>query len=151
MVTENVVTGNAATASGKPQVSWFGRDPAAFVTTLSAAIVAACALLPLPDGMAAAVGGVATAAGGVLIALVVVRDGQVAAIVGVFKAGIVVLVLAGVDIEPATQAAVLVAVEAIGAVIVAKRVVAPVDLDGYRRDKATGLSEVETARLRAVA
>lgn len=136
----------------KVQASWFGRDPAAFVATLTGAVVALCALIPgLPDGMAAAIGGVVTFGGGVVIAFVVVRDGQVAAIVGFAKAGFVVVILLGHDIPPASQAAILLAIEAVGAVIVAKRVRAPIDIDGYRRDKSTGLSEVESTRLQAVA
>jgi hypothetical protein len=131
--------------SAAPKVSWFGRDPAAFVTTLSAAVVAMVALLPgIPDGLAAAVGAAVTMGGGIVIAVVVLRDGQVAAIVGFFKAGFVVLVLLGWHVDPAQQALVLVAVEAIGALIVRPVVRAPVDSNGYRRDKYTGLSEQET-------
>jgi hypothetical protein len=147
-----VVTGNVARSSGKPQVSWFGRDPAAFVTLLSGAVVALMALLPgIPDGLAAAIGGVVTAGGGVVIAFVVVREGHVAVIVGLAKAVFVVVIILGHDIPPATQASILLAIEAVGAVIVAKRVTAPVDLDGYRRDKATGLSQAEATTLKQVA
>ncbi len=139
------------TTQNEPRVTWFGRDPAAFVTLLSGAIVAMMALIPgIPDGLAAAIGGAATALGGVVSAFVVVRDGQVAAIVGFAKAGFVVVILLGHDIPPATQAAILMAIEAVGAVIVAKRVRAPLDSDGYRRSKETGLSPAET-QLRSAA
>lgn len=121
------------TANTGRKVLWFGRDPAAFVSALTAAVVAVCALAPMPDGMAAAVGAVVTAGGGLAIAFTVLRDGQVAAIVGLFKAGMVVLVLGGMDISSATQAAILVAVEAVGAIVIAQRVVAPLDINGYRR------------------
>ena len=131
-----------------PRVTWFGRDPAAFVTLLSGAVVALMALLPgIPDGLAAAVGGVVTAGGGVVIAFVVVREGHVAVIVGLAKAVFVVVIILGHDITPAMQASILMAIEAVGAVIVAKRVTAPVDLDGYRRRKDTGLSQPEAAQL----
>jgi hypothetical protein len=120
------------------QVAWFGREPAAFVALLTGAVVALCALIPgLPDGLGAAIGGAVTAGGGLVIAFVVLRDGQVAAIVGFAKAGFVVVILLGHDIPPATQAAILMAIEAIGAVIVAKRVVAPLDADGNQRDTQT--------------
>jgi hypothetical protein len=118
----------------KVQASWFGREPAAFVTLLTGAVVALCALIPgIPDGLAAGIGGVVTFGGGVVIAFTVLRDGQVAAIVGFAKAGFVVVILLGHDIPPATQAAILMAIEAVGAVIVAKRVVAPLDINGFRR------------------
>jgi hypothetical protein len=136
---------------GKRQVAWFGREPAAFVSLLTGAVVALCALIPgLPDGLAAAIGGAVTAAGGVVIAFTVLRDGQVAVIVGLAKAGFVVIILLGHDIPPATQAAILAAIEAVGAVIVAKRVTAPLDATGRRRDPATGMSQAEsTSRVRA--
>jgi hypothetical protein len=126
------------------KVPWFGRDPAAFVTALSGAVVALMALLPdIPDGLAAAIGGVVTAGGGVVIAFVVVREGHVAVIVGLAKAVFVVVIILGHDVPPSTQAAILLAIEAVGAVIIAKRVTAPVDINGYRRDKYTGLSDQE--------
>lgn len=129
--------------STKQQASWFGRDPAAFVSGLSAAVVALAVLVPgLPDGAAALIGAVVTAGGGLIIALTVLRDGQVAAIVGLFKAGMVLLVVLGLDISSATQAAILVAVEALGAIVIAKRVVVPLNADGTRRtaDEAAQLA-----------
>jgi hypothetical protein len=118
----------------KQSVSWFGRDPAAFVTLITGAVVACMALIPgIPDGLAAAVGGVVTAAGGVVIAFVVLRDGHVAVIVGLAKAVFVVVIILGHTISPATQASILMAIEALGAVIVAMRVTAPVDKNGNRR------------------
>lgn len=139
------------TVNETPRVTWFGRDPVALVTLVSGAIVALMALVPgLPDGLAAAIGAAATAVGGVVIAFVVVRDGQIAAIVGVAKAVFVVVIILGHDITPGMQATILMAIEAVGAVIVGARVRAPVDLDGYRRSKSTGLSPREQ-QLRAVA
>jgi hypothetical protein len=121
------------TTHTEKKVLWFGREPAWFVTALTAAVVALCALLPIANGLAAAIGGVVTAGGGLVIAFTVLRDGQVAAIVGLFKAAMVVLVLAGMNIDPATQAMVLIAVEAVGVLFIRGAVVAPVDINGYRR------------------
>lgn len=118
----------------KRQVSWFGRDPAAFVTLITGGVVACMALIPgIPDGLAAAIGGVVTAAGGVVIGFVVLRDGHVAVIVGLAKAVFVVVIILGHTIPPTTQASILMAIEAVGAVIVAMRVTAPVDKNGNRR------------------
>lgn len=127
----------------KQQASWFGRDPVAFIGLLSTAVVAVVVLVPgIPDGAAALIGALVLAGGGVVIAFTVLRDGQVAAIVGFFKAGMLVLVVLGFDIPSATQMGILVAVEAVGAVIVGKRVVVPLNADGTKRttDEAAALA-----------
>lgn len=113
---------------------WFGRDPAVLVAQIVSAVIAIVVLMPLQDNVAAAIGAVATAAGGLVVKFVVLRDGQLAAIIGFAKAGILLIVILGVDWSAAYQALLLVAIEQIASIfIVRDRVEAPINELGQRR------------------
>lgn len=106
---------------------WFGRDPATVVAQIVSAVIALVVLLPgITDGLSAAIAAVATAIGGLVVAAYVRRDGQLAAIVGVGRAGIALIVLLGVPWAPAYQVLLLVAIEQVASLFVRDRVEAPV-------------------------
>lgn len=113
-------------------MKWFGRDPATITGGVVAVLLALVALAPWSDVWQAAVAALITAAGGVIVAIVVVRDGQLPAILGLFKAGMAIWVLAGWEISDTQQGLVLVAVEAIFGLFVRTQVVAPIDANGNR-------------------
>lgn len=109
-------------------MKWFGRDPATVVAQIVSAVIALVVLLPgITEGLSAAIVAVATAIGGFVVAAFVRRDGQLAAIVGMGRAGIALIVLLGVPWAPAYQVLLLVAIEQVASLFVRDRVVAPVD------------------------
>lgn len=116
------MTTNPADARG----SWFGRDPATLVTQVVSAVIALVLLLRLGTVVSAAVAALAIAVGGIVIAFAVKRDGQLAAIVGVGKAIIALVVVLGVDWDPAYQALLLVAIEQVSMIFVRDRMEARV-------------------------
>jgi hypothetical protein len=116
------MTTNPANAKG----SWFGRDPATLVAQVVSAVVALLVLLPLVMVLKAALSALVIAAGGVVIAFAVRRDGQLAAIIGVGKAGIALIVVLGVQWDPVYQALLLVAIEQVAMIFVRDRVEAKV-------------------------
>jgi hypothetical protein len=108
-------------------MKWFGRDPATVVAQIVSAVIALVVLLPnVTEGVAATIAALATAIGGLVVAAFVRRDGQLAAIVGVGKAGIALIVLLGVPWTSAYQALLLVAIEQVASLFVRDRVEAPV-------------------------
>jgi hypothetical protein len=111
--------------------TWFGRDPAAITAQGVSLVIAVVMLLPMPEGVSAALIAVAIAAGGVIVAFAVARDGQLAAITGLGRAGIAFAVVLGVPWSETYQALLLVAAEQLFAVVVIRdRVKAKVDETG---------------------
>lgn len=113
-------------------MKWFGRDPAVLVTQVNAGLLALILLLPWQETLQAAVGGVITAVGAVVIAVAVRRDGQLAALVGVARTVVALAVILGVQWDPAYQILLIAAFETVAGIFIRDRVVAPVTEDGSR-------------------
>lgn len=109
---------------------WFGRDPEALVSLVVGAVAAVVALVPMPEALAAAIAAVFAAVGGLVVAAAVKHDGQLAAIVGLAKAGMFALVIAGWNVPDTTQATVIAAITAVAALFVRQNVVAKVGPTG---------------------
>ena len=109
---------------------WFGREPEALVSLIVGAVAALVALLPMNEGLAAAIAAVVAAVGGVVVAIAVKHDGVIAAIVGLAKAGMYALVIAGWNVPDTTQATVIAAITAVAALFVRQNVVARVGPTG---------------------
>jgi hypothetical protein len=120
--------------------NWFGRQPAVLVTQINAGIVAVLLLFRLPDTTTAAIAGVTTAIGGVIIAVVVARDGVLAALISVARATVTLAVVLGVDWDPAYQIMLITAFETVAGIIIRDRVTAPVDEFGQRRQRYDGVT-----------
>ncbi|HEV2931016.1 MAG TPA: hypothetical protein VGW74_20225 [Propionibacteriaceae bacterium] len=121
------------TIDAVPKKTWFGKEPVWLVNTVTTAVVAVVALSPWPEVLEAAVAAVAVAGGGLLIAATVVRRGALAALLGLVRAFITVLVLTGWDIDPSQQALILVAIEAVASIFLSTQVTAPISPDGTAR------------------
>jgi hypothetical protein len=112
--------------------TWFRRDPAMFTAQLVSLFTALIMLLPLAEGVTAALVAIVIAAGGVVVAFVVARDGQVAALVGLGRAGIAFAVVVGVPISEIYQGLLIVALEQLINFIVRFAVTAPLDANLQR-------------------
>jgi hypothetical protein len=115
---------------------WFARDPAAVTAQVVSAVVALLALLPLNNGINAALAAAVTALGGMIVAFVVVRDGQLAALLGFTRAGLALVVVLQVPISDTYQAMIIIAVEQIASLFIRTQVVAPLGSDGSARSDA---------------
>jgi len=123
-------------------MKWFGRDPAILITQVNAGIVALLLLLKLSDTVTAAIAGVTTAAGGLIIAAVVRHDGVLAALVAVGRTIVTLAVVLGVHWDPAYQILLITAFETVAGIFIRDRVVAPIDQLGQRRAVTTGIDQV---------
>lgn len=112
--------------------TWFRRDPAVFVAQVVSLLTALVLLLPLPEGVSAAAVAIIIAIGGVMVAFVVAKDGQVAALVGVGRAVIAFVVIVGVPISETYQGLLIVAFEQLISFFVRFSVTAPVDANLQR-------------------
>lgn len=122
-------------------VSWFGRDPSVLTAQITSALIALVMLLPVPEPMTAALVALVVAVGSVVVAFAVQRDGQLAALVGLGRAGIALGVVLGVPWSETYQGLLLVALEQIAAIFVRDRVVAKVTQLGDRRPPVHTLDE----------
>lgn len=113
-------------------MTWFGRDPSVLVSGVVAALIAILAIFPLDEGVMAAVTALVMASGGVIVAVAVVREGQLPAILALVKAGVAFGVILGWNVSEPTQASILIAVEAVLALFIRTQVVAPIDANGNR-------------------
>lgn len=111
-------------------MNWFGREPAQAVAQAVSALIALIMLLPFPEGYTAALSAVTVAAGGLVVAFAVARDGQLPALVGMGRAGIALAVVLGVPWPETYQGLLLVAIEQVAAFFIRDRVVARVDNRG---------------------
>lgn len=121
------------TMDAVPKKMWFGREPVWLVNAVTTAVVAVVALSPWPEVLESAIAAAVLAGGGLLIAATVVHRGVLAALLGLVRAFIAVLVLTGWDIAPAQQALMLVAIEAVASIFLSTQVTAPVGPDGEDR------------------
>lgn len=119
------------------RVNWFGRDPAAVVAAVVAALLALLALAPLSQPLTGALDGVVIAAGGVTVAIVAHADGQIAAILGLIRAGIAVAVVLNWHVTEAQITLVLAAAEAIAALFIRTQMSAQQAADGTWRNQIT--------------
>jgi hypothetical protein len=98
------------------------------------------AALPVPQHLPAAgartpavLNAAATAVAGLIVALVVRKDGQVAAILGVAQALLALAIGFGLDLSAERQAVVMSVVGAVAAAFIRSQVVAPVSADGVKQ------------------
>ena len=111
----------------------FGREPASIAALIKAAIAfVALTLLPLNDNQQMALNAFAAAALGIVVAWQVAAEKALPFIVGLVEAGLYVAINFGFHISADAQAALLILVGAVVAVITRDRVVAPVDPAGNR-------------------
>lgn len=115
--------------------SWLGRDPAAVTAQAVSALIALVMLLPLAEGVTAALSAVVVGVGGIVVAFAVQRDGQLPAIIGLGRAGIALAVVLGLSVSETYQGLILVAIEQVAAFFIRDRVVARVTQLGDRRDQ----------------
>ncbi len=118
-------------------INWFGRDPAAVVGAVVAGLIAVIYLLPLYQTVTAALAAVVIAAGGALVALTAHADGQLAAVLGLVRAGLALGIVLGWHITDTQQALVLAAMEALAALLLRTQISAPQAADGTWRNKVT--------------
>lgn len=116
----------------------FGRDPAVFLTQVNGGIIALVLLLKLDDVVAGSIVGVTTAGTALVIAAVVKRDGQLAALVGLGRTVVALAVVLGVDWDPAFQILLIQALETVAGIFIRDRVDAPVDELGAKREANLG-------------
>lgn len=122
-------------------VSWFGRDPATIVAQANSALIAIIMLIPLPEPVTAALVGIVIASTAIVLAFAVKRDGQLAAIVGLGRAGIAFAVVLGVPWSETYQGLLLVAIEQVAQFFIRDRVVAKIDQLGNPR---SSMSEADS-------
>lgn len=102
------------------------REPAIYLTLFATAVrFAGAFLIHLTDGQQAVLNAAATAVAGLIVAVWVRRDGQVAAILGVAQALLALAVGFGLNIDAEHQAVIMSVVGAIAAAFVRTQVVAP--------------------------
>jgi hypothetical protein len=118
-------------------VSWWGRDPAVVMAAIVAVTIAVTHLLPFSVTLTGALDAVWIAAGAVVVALVAHAEGQLAAILGLVRAGLALGVVLNWHIAEAQQALILAAAEALFALVLRTQMSAPQAADGVWRNKIT--------------
>lgn len=104
----------------------FGREPALYITLAATAIkLIAAFVIDLNTGQQSALNAVVAAAAGLAIAHIV-RDGQVAAILGIVQAFIALAIGFGLKIDPDAQAVIMSFVATAAAMFTRTQVTAPV-------------------------
>lgn len=107
------------------------RDPALWLGLVAAVVqLVAAFIFPLSIEQQAVLNALAVAVAGLATAVLVRRDGQAAAIVGLAQAAIAVGLGFGLDISTEGQAAIMAAVSTAAAMFVRTQVVAKVDAVG---------------------
>jgi hypothetical protein len=115
-------------------MSKLSRDPALYLTLFATAVrLAAAFFLHLSVDQQAVLNAAATAVAGLIVALVVAKDGQVAAILGVAQALLALAVGFGLHVSADNQAVIMSFVGALVAAFVRTQVVAPVAANGARQ------------------
>jgi hypothetical protein len=116
-------------------MTWkFGRDPALYLTLVATAVrLAAAFFIDLSGEQQAVLNAAATAVAGLLVAVIVRHDGQVAAILGVAQALLALAVGFGLDLSAENQAVIMSFVGALAAAFIRTQVVAPVAPTGQRQ------------------
>ncbi|HEX2551617.1 MAG TPA: hypothetical protein VHK64_08490 [Nocardioidaceae bacterium] len=108
-----------------------GRDPALYLTLFATVVrLAAAFVFHLTDGQQAVLNAAATAVAGLVVALVVRHDGQVAAVLGVAQALLALAIGFGLNVSAENQAVIMSFIGALAAAFVRTQVVAPVAATG---------------------
>jgi hypothetical protein len=121
---------------------WFGREPAVFVGLVVGVINSLVVLFPLDSSITAAIVAVITAAGGAVVSLIVVQDGQLPALLGLVQAGLSLIVTLGTPLSDQYQMLILSAAQAIFMLVVRSSVTAPVSVHGEHVDAGVSVSRV---------
>lgn len=116
-------------------MTWkFSRDPALWLFLINTAIrIAAAFWLDTSDETQALLNAICTAVAGLIIAFMVRRDGQVAAILGLAQAVLALALGLGLDLSAETQALIMSFVGALAAAFIRTQVLAPVNPTGDRQ------------------
>jgi hypothetical protein len=110
------------------------REPALWLTLFATAVrLGAAFLFQISDGQQAVLNAAATAIAALIVAVIVRRDGQVAAILGVAQALLALAIGFGLDVSAENQAVIMSFVGAIAAAFIRSQVVAPVSAAGARQ------------------
>jgi len=111
-----------------------GRDPAVWLTLFATAVrLGGAFLFDITDGQQAVLNAAATAIAGLIVAIWVRRDGQVAALLGVAQALLALAIGFGLDVSAENQAVIMSFVGAVAAAFIRTQVVAPVSSVGDRQ------------------
>lgn len=114
----------------------FGREPAVITAVIKAAITfVSLTVIPLTATQQASLNALAAVLLGAIVAWSVARERVLPLLVGVVEAGVYVGVQFGWDVGADVQAALLVLVGAVVALVTRDRVVAAVDENGDRRSR----------------
>jgi len=107
------------------------RDPALYLTLFATVVrLAAAFVFHLTDGQQAVLNAAATALAGLIVALVVRHDGQVAAILGVAQALLALAIGFGLNVSAENQAVIMSFVGAVAAAFVRTQATAKVAATG---------------------
>jgi hypothetical protein len=110
------------------------RDPALWLTLFATAVrLAAAFFTDISDEQQAVLNAAATAIAGLVVAVWVRRDGQVAALLGVAQALLALAIGFGLDLSAEGQAVIMSFVGAIAAAFIRTQVTAPVSPEGARQ------------------
>ncbi len=112
-----------------------GRNPAAVVETIVQVLLGLALILWAGDQtLLGAVSAVVLAGGGLVTAAWVAKDGQIAALTGFIKAVFALVLVFKVDLDPAVETGVLMAVSALAMFWLRGQMTAPVTVDGVVLD-----------------
>jgi hypothetical protein len=116
-------------------MTWkFGRDPALYLTLVATGVrLFAAFFVHLTGEQQAVLNAVATAVAGLLVAVIVRHDGQVAAILGVAQALIALAVGFGLNVSAENQAVIMSFIGAVAAAFIRTQVVAPTSPTGVQQ------------------
>lgn len=112
------------------------RDPALWLTAVATIVrLAAAFWIDLSIEQQAVLNALATAIAGIIVAIIVRKEGQVPALLGFVQAVIALAVGFGAKLSPEAQATIMSAVGALVAAFVRTQVVAPKTIEGTRVPK----------------
>lgn len=110
------------------------REPAIYLTAFATLVrLAAAFWFNLSDGQQAILNAAATAIAGLIVAIWVRRDGQLAALLGLVQGGLALAVGFGAHLSAENQALLMSAVGALVAMFLRTQVTAPVSAEGARQ------------------
>jgi hypothetical protein len=110
------------------------RDPALYLTLVATAVrLAAAFLIHLTGDQQAVLNAFATAIAAAIVAFVVRRDGQVAALLGVAQALLALAIGFGLHVTAENQAVIMSFVGAVAAAFIRTQVIAPVNAVGDKQ------------------
>jgi hypothetical protein len=110
------------------------REPALYLTLVATAVrLGAAFLFHITDGQQAVLNAAATAIAALIVAVVVRRDGQVAAILGVAQALLALAIGFGLDVSGENQAVIMSFIGAVAAAFIRTQVAAPVSRSAIKQ------------------